>query len=210
MSTQYQSEAVNSRIAECMRLKHCWTWFLFLGILLILAGMAAVVYACVATITTVFLFGCVLIGGGVVELVNAFVAASWRGFFLNLLGAVLHLIIGGLMIERPDRAAEILTIMLAAAFMVGGLVRILGAVTVHFAGWGWVLLNGVVTFALGVAIWRHWPESSYWIIGMFVGIDLIFNGWSWVTLGLIVREPVQLPGPPAGTKEQLEAAATTH
>src|SRR5262249_47971692 len=156
----------------CMRLQHCWTWFIVLGILLILAGMAAVAYACFATITTVFLFGCVLIAGGVGEIVNAFVAASWRGVFLNLLSAGLHIVVGGLMIEHPVPAAEVLTIMLAAAFLVGGLVRILGAVTVHFAGWGWVLLNGVVTFALGVAIWRHWPDSSYWIIGMFVGIDL--------------------------------------
>jgi uncharacterized membrane protein HdeD (DUF308 family) len=193
-----------------MRLQHCWTWFVVLGILLILTGMAAVAYACFATYTTVFLFGCLLIGGGVVELVNAFVAASWQGFFLSLLGAILHLVIGGLMIERPERAAEVLTFMLAVAFMVGGMVRVLGALRVHFAGWGWVLLNGVVTFALGVAIWRNWPEASYWIIGMFVGIDLIFNGWSWVTLGLIVRRPEPVPGPHAGTKEQLEAAGTTH
>jgi uncharacterized membrane protein HdeD (DUF308 family) len=207
MSSRTESEPLNPRIAECMRLKHCWGWFVGLGILLVLAGAAAVAYSCLVTLTTVVVFGWVLLAGGVVEIVNAFVAGSWRGFFEYLLGGVLHLVLGVFMIDRPERAAEILTLMLAVAFVVAGLFRIAGALRDHFVGWGWVLLNGVVTFALGVAIWRQWPGSSYFVIGLFVGIDLIFNGWSWVMLGLIVRAPAPLQGPHAPTREQLEAAA---
>ena len=91
------------------------------------------------------------------------------------------------MIEHPVRAAEGLTLMLAAAFIVAGAFRFVVAIKEQFAGFGWVAINGVIAFVLGVAIWRHWPESSYKVIGLCVGIDLIFNGWSWVMLGLVVK-----------------------
>jgi uncharacterized membrane protein HdeD (DUF308 family) len=79
--------------------------------------------------------------------------------------------------------------MLAVAFLVGGAYRILFVVFQRVAGWPWMLLNGIVTFLLGIGIWRQWPESSIWVIGLFVGIDLIFNGWSWVMLALAVKAP---------------------
>lgn len=193
MNSQNQSETLNPEYEECLRLHNCWAWFLCLGVALVLMGVAAVSYACLATFATVVLFGYLLLAGGIVQIVNAFLASTWRGFFLNLLGGIVHLVLGGLMIDKPDRAAEVLTIVLAVAFMVGGLFRIAGAVTRRFAGWMWVLLNGVVTLALGVLIWKQWPESAYWVIGLFAGIDLIFNGWSWVMLALVVRSSAQRP-----------------
>jgi uncharacterized membrane protein HdeD (DUF308 family) len=147
----------------------------------------AVGSAYIATLTTLLVIGSLLLAGGVVQIVNAFLAHTWRGFFLYLLGGLLHLVLGGLMIEHPERTAELLTLMLAVAFLAGGSFRVVAALATRFSGWGWVALNGAVTLALGVAIWRQWPEASYWVIGLFVGIDLIFNGWSWVMLGLIVK-----------------------
>jgi uncharacterized membrane protein HdeD (DUF308 family) len=206
MNSQTQSDTLNPDIEECLRLHKCWAWFLGLGVVLVLGGTAAVSYASLATTVIVVLFGYLLLAGGIVELVNAFLASSWRGFFLNLLGAILHLVVGGLLIDKPERGAEILTAVLAAAFIVGGMFRIVGAVTRRFAGWFWVLLNGAVTLALGVLIWRRWPDSKDWVIGLFAGIDLIFNGWSWIMLGLTVRA-VAPRAHPAASQAALEAAA---
>src|SRR5262249_18633919 len=114
---------------------------------------------------------------------------------------VLHVILGVMMIEQPLRAAEILTLMLAVAFLVAGSLRVIAVLTERFSAWPWVLLNGIVTFVLGVAVCRQWPESSLWVIGVFVGIDLIFNGWSWVMLGLTVRAAGPVP-------RRLEAVVT--
>src|SRR5262249_50813666 len=154
--------------------------------------------AIITTLTTVVVFGCLLLAGGVVQIVNAFLGRTWRGFFLNLLGGILHLVVGVFMVEDPLRAAEALTLMLAAAFLVAGVLRVVVALKEHFIGWGWVLVNGVVTLILGIAIWRRWPESSLWIIGICVGVDLIFNGWSWVMLGLAVKAaaPATTPAGP--------------
>jgi uncharacterized membrane protein HdeD (DUF308 family) len=187
MSLRVPADALNPRYEECLRLHKCWLWFLVLGIALMVVGVLALGAAVITTLTTVLVFGCLLLAGGVVQIVNAFLGRSWRGFFLHLLGGILHLVIGVLMIEHPVAAAEGLTLMLAAAFIVGGVFRVVVALKEQFAGAGWVVLHGVIAFALGVAIWRHWPESSLQVIGFFVGIDLIFNGWSWVMLGLIVK-----------------------
>ena len=98
-----------------------------------------------------------------------------------------YLIVGLLMVEHPVGAAAGLTLMVAAPFLVGGLLRIFVAATERFDGWGRALVNGMVTVLLGVLTWRQWPESSLWVIGLFVGIEMMFCGLSWVMLGLAAR-----------------------
>lgn len=195
MSLQSPPSPINPRFEEGLRLRKCWCWFLALGIALILLGVVAIGAQYLATLTTVLVFGILLVAGGVVQIVNAVLARGWKAFFLHLLAGILHLVVGGIMIEHTGQAAVALTLILAVAFLVGGAARIIYVLFERFDGWPWVLLNGVVTLLLGVLIWRQWPEASLWVIGLFVGIDLIFNGWSWVMLALAVRN---LPAPAAG------------
>jgi uncharacterized membrane protein HdeD (DUF308 family) len=184
MSSHPPAESVNPRLAAALQLRKYWFWFLILGIGLVLLGVVAITAQYFFTITSVLVFGILLLGGGIVEVVNAVLARCWKAFLVHLLSGVLHAILGFLMIEHPHRAAEILTLMLAVAFLISGAFRIVYVLIERFDGWPWVMLNGVVTLLLGLLIWKQWPESSYWVIGLFVGIDLIFNGWSWVMLAL--------------------------
>ena len=106
----------------------------------------------------------------------------------------------------PLVAAEGLdALLLAATFLAGGLIRIVITLLDRFPGWPWVLLNGFVTLLLGILIWRQWPESSFWVIGLFVGIDLLFSGWSWVMLGLLVRDTGP-QAPASGAADHMAAA----
>jgi uncharacterized membrane protein HdeD (DUF308 family) len=187
MLTQNERDQLNPHAEECLRLHDCWAWFLVLGIIVMVVGFAAVGASFIASLATVLVFGALLLVGGVVQVVNAFLARAWRAFFLHLMVGLLQIIVGGLMIEHPLRAAEGLTLMLAAAFLLSGAVRLVHAAVHSFPGRGWTLLNGFITLALGAMIWRQWPESSFWVIGLFIGIDLVFSGWSWVMLGLVVK-----------------------
>jgi uncharacterized membrane protein HdeD (DUF308 family) len=117
-----------------------------------------------------------------------------RGFALHLLSAVLYLIVGLFMLEDPVRAAAVLTLLLSASFLVGGVLRLVFSLVVRFPSWPWVFLNGLVDLVLGTLIWREWPGSSLWVIGLFVGIELLFHGWSWMILALTVR-PYNVPQP---------------
>ena len=187
MSGPTPSDPFDRRREECLRLHHYWLWFILLGALLMVVGFLAIGSSFIATLATVVVFGYLLLAGGVVQIVNAFLVRNWGGFFLHLLAGLIRLVLGALMVQHPLSAAAGLTLMIAAGFLVGGAFRILYTLLHRFEGWGWVLLNGCVTLLLGLMIWQQWPESSEWVIGLFVGIDLLFNGWSWVILGLTVK-----------------------
>ena len=192
MDFHQELDQVNPRFEEFLRLRKLWMWFLILGIVLMVVGALAIGAAFITTLASVVVFGILLLFGGVVQLANAILARTWKGFFLHLFAGLLYIVVGGLMIEHPIQAAEGLTLMLAAAFLLGGALRVIYALIQSFAGRGWVLLNGFISVLLGIAIWRGWPESSLWVIGLFIGIDLVFNGWLWVMLGLMVKAP--MPG----------------
>jgi uncharacterized membrane protein HdeD (DUF308 family) len=168
-------------------LRRHWGWFLVLGIVLLLLGTFAILYAVLATITTVLIFGWVLVFDGLLHGVAAFWARQWSGFFLHLLTGVLSVVVGAILIRHPVEAGLTLTLLLAAFFIVSGVFRIIAPLVMQFPSGGWVVLGGVINLILGLLIWNQWPASGLWVIGMFVGIDLIFRGWSYVMFALALR-----------------------
>ncbi|HJZ58125.1 MAG TPA: HdeD family acid-resistance protein [Gemmataceae bacterium] len=194
---------LSSVVEEVQDLRRNWGWFVALGVVLIAVGALAISYPVTATITTVQVFGILALIAGVVEIVSGVWTRRWGGFFLHLLCGLLYLFLGVVLLDRPLLGAAGYTLLLAVFFVASGLFRTVVAATQRFSGWGWVLLSGVITFILGVMIWQNLPEAALWVIGLFVGIDLIFNGWSWVMLGLAVRH-LPSPGTSAeGTRGQL-------
>lgn len=199
MNSHLTSDQLNPRYEECLRLHKCWAWFLVLGIILIVVGGLAIASDSLSKLTgyfTINVLAILLMVGGVIQVVNAFLGRSWSGFFLHIAVGILQFFVGELMLEHPILAADGMVLVLAIAFLVGGVMRLLYAAFRDFEGRGWMALNGFITLLLGISIWRQWPESSIWIIGLFVGIDLLFNGWSWVMLGLAVKNlgPAQAAG----------------
>jgi uncharacterized membrane protein HdeD (DUF308 family) len=187
MSDSVLTAAIGAPHDERASLGRLWWLFLILGLVSIGIGLVAISSKFVVTLASVFVFGILLLAAGVTEVIHAVMVRNLKGFALHLLGAALYLLVGIFMLEDPVRAAAVLTLLLAASFFVGGALRIISALAVQFVGWPWVLLNGVVDLVLGALIWSEWPESSLWVIGLFVGIDLLFHGWAWVILGLTVR-----------------------
>ena len=193
MSQPLLTPAVGVPHEERASLGRLWWLFLVLGLVSVFVGVVAIGSAFLATLASVVVFGVLLLAAGVAEVIHAVMVRNLKGFALHLLAAALYLVVGLFMLEDPVRAAAVLTLLLAANFLVAGVLRILFALTVQFLGWPWVLLNGVVDLILGVLIWRGWPGSSLWVIGVFVGIDLLFHGWSWVILALTVRTASATP-----------------
>ena len=168
-------------------LRRSWGWFLGLGIVLIILGAIAIGSAFLMTIASVFLFGWLLIIGGVMEVVHAFWHKRWAGFFLDLLTGVLYVVVGWMMVNNPQESALLLTLIIAMFLVFEGVLRIVTAITVRYPHWGSVLFNGVISLLLGILIWRRWPVSGLWAIGLFVGIEMLLNGWSLVRLSMTGR-----------------------
>jgi uncharacterized membrane protein HdeD (DUF308 family) len=187
-------------------LRRSWGWFLVLGIIEIILGTVAVGASVFATLVTVALFGWLLLFGGVLSAVHAFWQKQWKGFFLDLVMGVLYIVAGLMMIGNPAEAAVTLTLLIAMFLLIGGIFRIIVALSGHFEHWGWVLLNGLITSALGILIWRQWPLSGLWVIGLFVGIEMIMYGWTLVMLSMVARGARSGAGPTGGARS---AAGTT-
>src|SRR5262245_1131777 len=130
-----------------------WYWFLLLGIALIVLGTIALSSAWAATMLTTNLIGWLLVLGGIVQVGHAFWARQWGGFFLQAFIGVLQTIVGFFVLAHPVASAAGLTMLLAVAFIVGGVFRIAVALTTRFEGWGWLILGGVLNLLLGFLIY---------------------------------------------------------
>jgi uncharacterized membrane protein HdeD (DUF308 family) len=164
-----------------------WWWFLLLGVALILLGTAAISVPVMVSVVAVKFFGILLLVGGVAQIIGSFWEGEWSGLMLHLLMGILYAVVGGLLMGNPLEGLAVLTLMLAALLIVGGLFRVIVAMKMQFHVWGWVLLSGIISIFLGVLIWAQWPAISLVVIGLFLGIEMIFNGWAWIMLGLDIR-----------------------
>ncbi|MFN5328856.1 MAG: HdeD family acid-resistance protein [Planctomycetota bacterium] len=172
---------------DLKRLKDSSIYFLILGAALAALGVCSIGYAALFTIASMEVLGFLLVVGGAMFVGGSFFTGNWGGFFLTLLMGVLQLNVGLMCIRHPAEIAIVYTLLMAFFFMVGGLFRIFAAVASPFRGRGLILLNGIVTLMLGVMIWHQMPFSGLWVIGTFMGIDLIFTGISYFQIGLEVR-----------------------
>jgi uncharacterized membrane protein HdeD (DUF308 family) len=181
--------------AELLRKK--WGWFVALGILLIFAGTLAAGSAFFMTVFSMMFLGWLMIVGGIFQALHAFGCKEWGGFFIDLLTGLLYLVVGFMCVANPGATAVALTLLIAMFLIFGGIFRVAIALATRYEHWGWLLLHGAVSLLLGIAIWRQWPVSGLWVIGLFVGIDLMLNGWSLVMLGMIARHRPTVAAPVA-------------
>jgi uncharacterized membrane protein HdeD (DUF308 family) len=179
---------------ELDALRGNWLWFVILGVSLVVLGTVALGSVVIASLAAAVAIGVLLLLGGAAEAVGAFWCRGWSGFFLELLSGVLSIVVGLLFLRAPAGALAALTLLIASFLMVGGIFKIVAAVSYRFAAWGWSLAGGIIDVILGVMIWQEWPASALWVIGLFVGINLLFRGFNWIALGLALRA---LPRPEA-------------
>jgi uncharacterized membrane protein HdeD (DUF308 family) len=164
-----------------------WGWLLALGIVLIVVGTMAVAMPYAGSLASIVFLGALLLMGGIAQLVGAFWTRDWSGFFLTLLMGVLYVVMGVMFFRHPGDALIAVTLLLACAFIVGGLFRIIGSLMYRFPYWGWTLAGGAINLLLGIYIYSQWPFDSFIIPGLFVGIDLIFTGWTWIVMALAIK-----------------------
>ena len=159
------------------------TWFMVLGIILVILGMVAIIFPLMATIAAKIFLGWLFLIGGVVQVVHAFSTQKWGAFILNLLIGVLYVVAGAYLAFLPLSGILTLTIVLAALFIAEGVLQVIMAFRVRdHGGWGWMLFSGVVAIAVGVLIWMNFPGSAAWALGLLAGVNMITSGWAFIFL----------------------------
>lgn len=164
-----------------------WLWFVALGIALMVLGTVALGSVAFASLATAVVVGALILASGLAETAGAFWCRAWSGFLIHLLVGVLSIVVGVMLLRAPVDALLTLTLLVTCYLLVGGIFKIVAAMSYRFASWGWPLASGVIDVILGAMIWRQFPGSAFWVIGLFVGISLLFRGANWIGLGLALR-----------------------
>jgi uncharacterized membrane protein HdeD (DUF308 family) len=159
-------------------------WFIFLGVLLIIAGACAIAFPFLGTLAVEVWAAVAFAIAGVAQTVHAFAARSWGGFLLGLLVGLLYLATGVVLWLNPIGGMVALTVFLAAVLVVDGVFRSILAFQIRpRAGWSWLLIGGIIGIIFGVMIWQQLPSSAVWVLGLLLGINLVLSGVTFLMLG---------------------------
>jgi uncharacterized membrane protein HdeD (DUF308 family) len=170
-------------------LRRSWKALMAVGILAILVGCVAIAVPAVASVGTAIFIGWILLIVGCFMVAGAFSAHSIGTVLLRLLWAFLTAIVGLWLIVEPDNGTLTLTLVLGIYFLFMGITRI----AVAFAGRGrpnagLLGLSGFAGLLIGILVLVELPSSADWAIGLLVGIDLIFAGWTLTSVALLGKD----------------------
>jgi uncharacterized membrane protein HdeD (DUF308 family) len=178
---------VQDAVAAEQELRKDWGWLLAIGVIEIAIGVYFLTSQITATLASVVALGALVFVAGVAELIGAFRAHGAGHVILFLLSSLLSIVVGLALISHPAAGALVVTLLLAAMLIVGGIFRFWGALAMQFPHYGWAALSGVLSFVLGILLWAQWPTSALWFIGFIVGLNLIFTGVWLASLAFQVK-----------------------
>ncbi|MBN9442468.1 MAG: HdeD family acid-resistance protein [Bosea sp. (in: a-proteobacteria)] len=169
-------------------LRRNWGWLMAEGIVLIILGVLGLGAVALLSLASAIWFGAMIFVGGVVVLIDAFRHQGWRSRLWHILIGALYLAVGVMTFVNPLLATASLTLLVGAALVATGVLRLIVAFqNRQLPYWTWVALSGVLSLLLGGMILMQWPGSSLWVLGTFLAIELIFQGWAAIALARAIR-----------------------
>jgi uncharacterized membrane protein HdeD (DUF308 family) len=168
-------------------------WLVFLGIVLILVGLAAICMPLVASLAVELFIGWILLVSGLMQVIYSFSSRGWGRFFVRLLAGLLYLIVGLMLVAQPLRGVVTLTLLLGILFVLEGICKIIASIGNRYMPcWGGLCLSGVLALIIGIIIWNGWPSSAAWAIGLLVGINILFRGWALIALASALPSEIRI------------------
>jgi uncharacterized membrane protein HdeD (DUF308 family) len=190
------SDAVDSPVRT--QLSNHWWLFLIEGLVLLVLGVTAILVPPIASIAIALFLGWVFLIGGGIGLVASIAGRRAPGFWWSLASSILSIVVGAWLVASPFRGAISLTFLLTLFLFADGILMILFAIDhrrLLSKRWYWIFANGVIDIILAAAIMFLLPISALWVLGLIVGIDLIFGGWSLIAVALEARRSVEVSSP---------------
>ena len=186
MSMSLEAAAQVFREAMRQTVKRYWLWYLIEGVLLVVAGILAVIYPVISSVSVVVLLGWLLIVSGVLQGISLIGAGQVPHFWLQLISVILAVLVGVLFLRDPAQGLLTITLLLIIFFMIEGISKIVFSLTIRpFPNWGGVLRAG--WSFLSAVLWSSLPVTALWLIGLLIGIELISVGSAIAYLAWRVR-----------------------
>ena len=166
-----------------------WKWLLFIGIVTALLGFIGLAMDVMMTIVSILYFGFIVIFSGMMHLFNTPSVDGWKNKLLTGLIGFLYIASGMIIIAYPAASASWFTLFIAAFLFISGIFRIVAGFSSRseLEGWFWLVLSGLLAVLLGIMIYAQWPYSGLWVIGLFVSIELLMQGFTMISVALATR-----------------------
>jgi uncharacterized membrane protein HdeD (DUF308 family) len=167
-----------------------WKAFLFEGVLLAILGLAAMIVPPLASLAVTIFLGWMFLVTGIAGLVLTYWARNMPGFWWSLISAALAVLAGGILLARPMQGVLTLTIVVGAYFLAEGVASIMYALEHRrelTGRWSWILVAGLMDILIAFIVIAGLPGSAEWVLGLLVGINLLFGGATLIGMALAAR-----------------------
>ena len=178
------------RSRALMTIHSHWKLFLLQGILMLLLGLLAMALPNVSTLEIEQLVGWLFILGGLIRTASLIRKHHLPAFWWSLSSSVIAMVLGVLLVRNPMRGVITLAFVMTTLFVIEGIAAIFIAFEFrsYLRNWIWTLFGGVVTLMLAALIWEGWPNTATWVIGLYVGINMVFLGASLIFTAVAARD----------------------
>jgi len=164
--------------------KH-WKLFFAEGVFFVILGTLAIIVPQVFTLGIIIFLGWLLLIGGSIKIVRAVSIINMPGFSLWFALGLIQIAFGYFLVTAPAQGSQTITLLLTVLFAIEGLANIFIALIMRpLSQWAWVFFNGITALALAIVVWVGWPQTGLWVLGLLLGINMVFMGWSLIQISL--------------------------
>ena len=169
-------------------LRENWAWLMAFGVLSIVLGSIGMLLPALGMAFSATYYGAMLLAGGVFQLAIAFKHKAWKDTMSSMLMCVLYIIAGTVIMQNPSLTTMGATLLIGVLMLVMGSMRLIGAHWLRGSdGWSWSFYGGWMTVLLGFMVLAGWPVSAPWVIGTFVSVEVMINGWTATATALAAK-----------------------
>jgi uncharacterized membrane protein HdeD (DUF308 family) len=162
---------------------------MLLGIILCVLGLIVLLSPVAAGEAVVLIVAVVLVVTGIAQAVQGLRSGGWSVAPIAIVFGAVVAVLGVMVWLNPAIGSGFLTVLLILFFIANGLWKVSTAWRYRGAhGWVWLLLSGLVSLVFVYLLWKQWPLSGAWAVGVLVGIDLVLTGLSMVILAVALRK----------------------
>ena len=193
-------KGINGDLQTRREMKARLGWVFALGILMFVFGVLVLIEPFTVVVNITVFVGFILLIYGMFHTIYAFVMRKLGGvwFILQFLLGTLYMVVGDVLLINPFAGLVTLTLIAGILIFIDGVIQVINAFNIKpLHGWSWFLLSGLLGIILGILIWSNWPQSSEWIVGILVGVNLITNGLAICMSSSVMRSELDADVPPS-------------
>ncbi len=159
----------------------------YIGVLLMLLGALGLVMPKLLSLVSEGAVAGLMIAGGILWGVHT--AKSARRDAMSWLKSLVLLAAGAVLVVYPLPGVAALVVFLGVYLTFDAVSSFTWAQRRKpEKGWGWMVVNGVIDILLAIIFFFGWPETSIFMLGIYVGVSLVFDGWALFVIGSSLKK----------------------